>query len=256
MSIELIIDCREHKLINILETSNISKSIKQLDIGDILFKKENETILIIERKTINDLKASICDGRAREQKARLLGTTPRNRILYLIEGSFNKPLEYDINGLPLSTLIGSLINTLLRDDIKVYKTFDINETAEFIRKLFIKLNKDIDKYFNTYNNNNIQHISPSTYSSTLKKVKKTNMTPEVWFLSQLSLIPHISQKISTVIVEKYSSVTNLVLAYEKTPEHLRSKLLSDITYITNNGKSRRIGNKISERVYIFFYNNE
>ena len=41
--------------------------------------------------------------------------------------------------------------------------------------------------------------------------------------------------------------------YEKTPEHLRVKLLSDLTYGLSSGKSRRIGDKISQRVYEFLY---
>ena len=90
---KLVVDYREKKLIgliNSIKTMNIKFKpieviVENLPLSDVIIKdnKDNEKLLI-ERKTINDLKASICDGRAREQKARLLGTTPRNRILYLI----------------------------------------------------------------------------------------------------------------------------------------------------------------------------
>ena len=90
MSIELVIDNRERKLIAEL-TDNIEFTTEDLSIGDILFREGGETVLIIERKTVQDLKASITDGRAREQKARLLGSgTQVERIMYLIEGNLEE----------------------------------------------------------------------------------------------------------------------------------------------------------------------
>ena len=248
MPIELVIDNREHELILKLKDSNSIK-VEQLEVGDILFRLEGETVLIIERKTVNDLKASICDGRGREQKARLIGSTPRQRIIYLVEGSLDKTLNSKIGGLPVSTLIGSLINTQLRDGIKVYKTSTIDESAEFIIKLYEKLEKDGDTYFMTEDGKS----SDSTYAATLKKSKKANMTPQIWFIAQLSLIPQVTEKVSAIIVEKYQSVKILIQEYEKTPEHLRIKLLSDLTFTLATGASRRIGDKMSARIYHFLY---
>jgi ERCC4-type nuclease len=215
-----------------------------------MFKKDNETILIIERKTINDLKASICDGRHREQKARLIGSVGNtNRIMYIVEGNLDKSIDTKISGLPVSTILGSIINTQLRDNIKVYKTTSIFETSEYIRKLLDKLNKEEDNYFQEGE----KKISSSDYSKTLKSCKKTNMTPEVWFISQLSLIPQVTDKIANEIVTKYKNVVSLIKEYERTPDHLREKLLSDINYPISNGKTKRIGDKVSKRIFNFFY---
>lgn len=243
--IELVIDNREHDIIQNLQNS-IPYVIEQLDVGDILFRQEGTTVLVIERKTVNDLKASICDGRGREQKARLLGSTPRHRILYLIEGSLDKT---SMKGLPISTLVGSLINTQLRDGIKVYKTNTIEESVEFIIKLYSKLKKDGDTYFREeeYKSSDIN------YAATLKKSKKANMTPSVWMISQLSLIPQVTEKVASVITDKYSSVNLLIKEYETTPEHLREKLLSDLTFPLTTSGNRRIGDKMSSRIYHFLY---
>ena len=250
-NIELILDIRERHLITELEKYFTVKT-EQLELGDIIFKKNDEIILIIERKTINDLKASICDGRHREQKVRLIGSgNSVNRIMYIIEGDFDKSLDTKVAGIPISTLIGSLINTQLRDNIKVYKTNSLFETSEFIKKLWDKLNKDYENYFNDDN----EKISSSKYASTLKTSKKANMTPEVWFITQLSLIPQVTEKIANEIVQKYKNIHVLIQEYDKTPEHLKSKLLSDITYpLAKGDKVRRIGDKISNRIYNFFYN--
>ena len=249
MSIELVIDTRERELIENLQKTN-KIIVEQLDVGDILFRQDGETVLVIERKSVSDLKASICDGRGREQKARLLGSTPKHRIMYLIEGSLNKSLDSKISGLPVSTLVGSLVNTQLRDGIKVYKTDSIDESTNFLCKLHDKLMKDGDNYFKE---DEEQGVSASKYSSTLKKQKKANMTPQVWLISQLSLIPQVTEKIAIVIAEKYPTVKDLILEYESTPEHLREKLLTDLKFLLKNGKSRRVGDKISSRIYQFFY---
>ena len=243
--IELIIDNREHDIIKNIQNS-IPYIIEQLDVGDILFRQDGMTVLIIERKTVNDLKASICDGRGREQKARLLGSTPRHRILYLIEGFLDKT---QMNGLPVSTLVGSLINTQLRDGIKVYKTNTIEESIEFIIKLYSKLEKDGNTYFREEE----YKSSDNNYVATLKKSKKANMTPSVWMLAQLSLIPQVTEKVASVITDKYSSVNVLIKEYETTPEHLREKLLSDIIFPLTTGGHRRIGDKMSSRIYHFLY---
>ena len=249
--IELVIDMRERELeLELDKTKSIRFKVEQLDLGDIVFRKGTDVILIIERKTVNDLKASICDGRGREQKARLLNSgIQRDRVMYLIEGNLDKSLDSKVSGLPVSTLVGSLINTQLRDNIKVYKTASMRETGEFIVKLLDKLNKDGDDYFREES----KKISASEYSATLKKKKKANMTAEVWFISQLALIPQVTEKISEVIVEKYKNVMVLLEEYNKTPEHLKVKLLSDLKYSITNGKERRIGDKISERIYKFFH---
>jgi len=252
MTLELIIDNRERQLISKLQ-EKCTFNIEQLEIGDILFRRNDETVLIIERKTINDLKASICDGRAREQKARLMGSgISTDRIIYLIEGNLDQSLNDKISGLPVSTILGSLINTQLRDNIKIYKTNSIEESAIFVCRLLDKLTKDIDNYFKT----DVQSISASLYATTLKKNKKANLTPEVWFINQLSGIPQVTEKIADVIVKKYSSVRNLISEYETTPEHLKEKLLADLTFELSTGKQRRIGDKISSRIYNFFYNIE
>jgi crossover junction endonuclease MUS81 len=244
MSIELVIDTREHELHNRIENA----IPEQLDIGDILYRdNENTTILIIERKTVRDLAASIKDGRLREQKARLTGSgINKDRIIYLIEGK----LENDIDNMPINTLIGSLINTQLRDGIKVYKTLNINETVIFIQRLYDKLSKDVNEFWK-YNENKI--ITSSEYSACLKTSKKANMTTNVWFISQLSLIPQVTAKIADEIIKIYPTVNSLINEYDSLEESEKENMLADITYPLSTGKSRRIGNKISSKIYKYFY---
>jgi crossover junction endonuclease MUS81 len=250
MTIELIIDNREQALIKLLTLYNVEFKVDVLEIGDVVFRDSNEVVFVIERKSINDLKASICDGRHREQKARLMNCgLDKSRILFVIEGKIDKQLGEMISGVSVSTILGSLINTQLRDDIKVYKTVSLEETALFIKLLYHKLQADITKFFL----NKQAGINDANYAATLRTKKKDNVTPSVWFIHQLSSIPQVTEKIASVIVDEYGSVKNLIVSYESVPEENRLKLLSNLSYPIANGKTRRVGDKVSERIYKLIY---
>ena len=136
MSFELLIDSRE----KILKEYFHEEHFVNLDVGDIIIKKNEQIVLVIERKTINDLKCSIVDGRWKEQKTRLLNNIPRERIIYLIEGNILKKTTMKGGS---KTLIGATINCMLRDGIKVYKTTNVKETVMFIEKFTIHSKKNM-----------------------------------------------------------------------------------------------------------------
>ena len=64
------------------------------------------------------------------------------------------------------------------------------------------------------------------------------------------MIPRVSEITATAIAEQYKTMINLVKEYDKTPSHLRQKLLEDLTFKRPNiEKTQRIGPKLSERIY-------
>jgi ERCC4-type nuclease len=96
----IIIDYREKSLIEASQKfleegtfTGLTLSSENLLIGDIIIKNGDTELIIIERKTIEDLISSISDGRYREQSFRLDGIEHENHnIIYLIEGSLkNQP---------------------------------------------------------------------------------------------------------------------------------------------------------------------
>jgi crossover junction endonuclease MUS81 len=242
--IELLIDNREHKIKEYFASFD-GVSIIQLDIGDVQFKYNNEIILLIERKTIADLSSSIKDGRHREQKARLLNTgLDISKILYLIEGDIDKSV---FKCLPKSTLISSIINTIMRDNIKVYRTLDISDTLFFIESIYNKLKKDGHKLIMDKNADN--------YVNTLKVRKKDNLTPKNCFILQLAQIPGSSINIANRILEDYASMYSLCNAYSKLEcDKSKELLLADLTYDISNNKKRRIGPTVSKRIFQFLNN--
>ena len=157
---ELIIDNREKYLIKLLHENNIIFKLLNLDIGDIQYKDNNELIYIIERKTVDDLGASITDGRYKEQKSRLLSNN-KNNIYYIIEGDIN-----ECKTLSKKSILGSVINMIFRDNIKIIYSKNIKQTLDII--LQIKRKYENGKFIKNED-------TSQEYLSSIKLNKKQNM---------------------------------------------------------------------------------
>ena len=246
----LIIDVREKKLKDYFsnkEDNNII--IKQLDLGDIILSQDEEVKIIIERKTISDLRSSIKDGRHREQKMRLLSNFSNNKIYYIIEGDI---LDYEIKygDKDIKSIYGAIINNMVRDNIKIIRTIDINETIKIIELLFYKLNKQPEFFSGESLEKN------QDYSSTIKIKKKDNITNNICYMSQLCTIQGVSMNIAKKISEVYPCMFDLCIKYKELSDEDAPKLLIDIQIDTNTGKVRKLGKVLSERIYKYICNKE
>jgi len=239
----IIVDCKENqKFIDVLHNYQINFTVQSLDLGDIVFTYHEKNILYIERKTINDLAASLNDGRYHEQKARLKG----KNALYLIEGSYEDlDLKYN-KTFNLEKLKGCIINTMVRDNINVYLTKNMDESAIFIADIA----KSLPKYANLLikNDNHFENITSNdlTYSNSLKSKKKDNMNTTVCFINQLHQIPGVSINMAQNIVDQYLSMSNLISKYNETED--KEGMLKDIKI--NN---RKLGPVVSKRVYEYLF---
>ncbi len=254
----LVIDNREKDIKKYFMTFS-NASFENLDLGDIKFNYNSELVLLIERKTLSDLSQSIKSGRYKEQKIRLLNSNyDKSRILYLIEGNNNK--ELNIEGLPYSTLFGSIINTLIRDNLKVYRTSNFDETIYFIESIYNKLNKsnidlnylNFNKKSTTITENGDKSLPPdlnNQYLQTIKTKKKDNITPFNCYILQLSQIPGISTFLASQIANNYPLLKDLYNIYDSKNE----LALKDLTYKNNSGKEIKFGSKKSTLVYKFLY---
>jgi len=149
------IDVRENKLINLLEEkmqnekyAKIELEKKQLLLGDIILN-QNTCTLVIERKSINDLAASISDGRYNEQSFRLEQSSIHNHnIMYLIEGDIRK--FKDTARISQKALYSSLLSLNTYKGFSVMRTFDLEETANLILHFCEKMikNEKTNFYFN------------------------------------------------------------------------------------------------------------
>ena len=256
--ISIIIDNREVKLLDYFvknnEKNNIQYTKKQLDIGDIhiinnkIDKTKNTDFklpIVIERKTINDMLASIKDGRYKEQKTRLNGLLNQNEIktwFYILEGNPSYLKETEKN-----TYNGVLISTQLRDNIQIINTQNCYETYEFIIKLVSRLEK---KPIFKDNTSHTADITNTTYLNSIKLRKKDNITPEIVQMMAISNIPNCSFKISEAIINKYGTLMDLFDVYQGLEHESDKEILLSGIDISNN---RKIGLKISKKIYEYLF---
>jgi len=207
MSVKFILDTREKALQTVFNNNETNYIVKQLDLGDILIEyntsansKDEETTpssqtLVIERKTFTDLKASMGDTRYHEQKSRYL-QLPVGTVYYILENN-----DQNFASLDKKQFIGTYVNTMVRDNIKVFITNSIKETYELI----IKIGEAVEKF-------GINSKINSTPNTQIKKKKAEGI--EV-FKQQLTCFPGISDGKANSIAEIYPNMKMLIEAIEK-----------------------------------------
>jgi ERCC4-type nuclease len=248
-SITFKIDNRETKLIEIFKNNSIkngSLSIdsdiiyNNLDYGDFIFEINNKPLLILERKSISDLVSSVKDTRYNNQKFNLLNTFDRKNIYYIIEGlnDFNSNNGYFDTRISKDLVLSCILNTMIRDDIKIFQTKNVEDTYNLLNNIWDRLKKDINKY-----------IEPCTKELQIKKT--SNITKENCFMYQLTQIPGISLKSAKAIIELYP---NMCIFYSelssKTIEEKRD-ILSKINTIDNKNNKRKLSIKVINNIIDF-----
>jgi len=220
---QLLIDLREPKtlvdyIISLNETASTKITIvqKNLDIGDYIFFDEVNTkeLLIIERKSLADLEASIKDGRYSEQSFRLNETTLHNHnIIYLLEGAIIK-----YNPKFRNTLYSSLFSLNYYKGFSVINVLNQTETGDILLAFASKLLRENKPGFysdlsNNENNNENNNIS---YISTLKTSKKSHINSDNIFQLMLMQIPGISNVSALALANEFKNMENLLNSLKST----------------------------------------
>ena len=172
MSVRACVDIRERELIPLLRPW----PAKQLPVGDIWIGLSGEDVsegggdvarggIVAERKTTDDLEASILDGRYREQRTRLTTYCQRQgaRPLYIIEG----PMDRLWGKLTQETLQKYLNRLALRYGVAVIHTETTEATAALCKLLAAQIAEDASVFVAT-------DPTSLSYSSTVAISKKGN----------------------------------------------------------------------------------
>jgi len=214
--VKLIIDNREHKLIEELRIKNIEFEIKCLEIGDIHIVNEEAPIftLVFERKTLSDLSSSIKDGRYREQKIRMVNSFPPHNCCYIIEGYQRSGLDSKY-GLSLgssdsSAIDGAIIYSMFRDKVHVIFSQNVEDTALWIKCIYDKCYKNPEK-FDSSANINLEYLD----AVKIKSKKSQNIDKNTCYLMQLCQIPGISNKVAKEISKIYPTLNSLLDAIKE-----------------------------------------
>jgi ERCC4-type nuclease len=242
---------------------NLVIKFETLPIGDIIICDDKEEKLIIERKSVSDLMASIKDGRYEEQSYRLNGMNHHNHnIIYLVEGDVSRVNRYKPNNtVERLTLYSAMFSLNYYKGFSVFRSFSLEESALIICNMAYKLDKEVSSKQAFYKNNLQANIptnleeklgesvenaeekeveqSEKDYVSVVKKVKKENITPDNIGEIMLCQIPGISSVTALAIMEKYKDIPNLIKELEA-----NNDCLKDITSTNSKGQTRKI-NKTS-----------
>ena len=218
----IVVDIREHALIKLFERDgSLTVQTRQLQVGDVILQhSETDVVLVIERKTIADLGASIVDNRFREQKARLAESISPNKVLYIIEHS------QDQTRVPKSTLNSAIENLVFKHSFKVLHTDSLKDTMDTILRLYKKLVID---------ETSVTELPTPNFKPVSRKEKSTANV----FETQLSCVHGVSPTVAKWIAGEYKCMANLVNAFESTGD----LLLQDCV-----PKTRRIGPALSKKI--------
>lgn len=236
--LNLYLDNRENALISCVRardldryTSLLAIETRQMDVGDIHICCDAINI-IIERKTVNDMLASVKDGRYKEQKMRLLSSGCSN-ITYIIEGDDILSTRNQRNQDLLSSIY---MYSMYRDNINMVFTRNIEDTCTFILTLCAKIIDKPDKFSMKTS------LTQESYIDCIKMKKCSNITPDNCFVMQLSQIPTISTTIAKYINEVYPNMREFIRVLEESQDKVKT-----LTQIDKVGKEK--ANKILQYLH-------
>jgi ERCC4-type nuclease len=223
---QLLIDLREPKplvqnIIALNETCKNKVTIiqKNLDIGDYVFYDEltEQTLLIIERKSLSDLEASIKDGRYKEQSFRLNeAPTHNHNIIYLLEGAIINYKEVGFR----STLYSTLFSLNYYKGFSVINTLNQTETATMLVAFASKINRENKPGF--YGDKALTNTSDDSYIETIKTSKKAHINRENIFQLMLMQIPGISSVSALALANEFKNMESLLQSLKQENENTKT----------------------------------
>ena len=187
------LDTRESELITLLD----GVTVKALPVGDAWVGVTEDGAMaeggiVIERKSIRDLEASILDGRYREQRGRILAFCEENKTqpMYILEGS----LSSSTGRLQKSALMKFIQRLILHYQIPVIQTASIHETAELLQTMMEQWIDDPTRLKQT--------TERITMTHGIHVQKKANAAdPKQFAIACLAQCPGVSVKMAEALID-------------------------------------------------------
>lgn len=228
-----VVDTRERDLIPLLSPW----PVRTLPVGDIWIGLSGEEVMlggvVIERKTTDDLEASIMDGRYREQRTRLTTYCQQRgaRPLYVIEGLMDRLW----GKLTQETLQKYLNRLTLRYGVAVIHTENLTATAKLCQILASQISAEPAVFVTT-------DPASLTYSSTVSVSKKGNKEdPKNFAACALQGCPGVSSAVALSILDAFEGTLTGVMAAEET------------ALATVQTGKRKLGPALAKRLYTLLH---
>jgi len=285
MAYRLCIDHRETKLKDVWSGAKVSSfgditpEYSNLEHGDIQIHRGDEPVIVMERKTISDLLASVKDGRYRGQKARMIDMYGASRVYYIIEGtvpSITSTRKED------KIIHGAITNTRLRDKIGVFFTKNVEETAFLIMDIWKRVISEKQQGMSSQNatdafRETLVNGKRSTATVSLHTKSEPTVQTEVMydssrvvqpvvdhkktacFYNLLVQIPSVSIKTAEAIATVYPTMEELIDALkddEKLKQLKEMKLMNSTTTKAVGGGGRRISTTAIANLQTYLLRND
>ena len=236
--------CKEYLTTIPAEYSNLVFGDFQICTKNKEISENDEIHFLFERKTLDDLLASIKDGRYKNQKASILSNFDCKQYYYIIEGN----VTYNMNPTKVQDKIlhSAIINTQLRDKIGIFFTKNVNETCQLIMSIYNRIKDNPTDYVCKKEGINVT-IEKQICS---KKIK----TPNECWKEQLCQIPDISGKTADAILKENPSMKEFYKAFAECSKEESIRKLESIKTIDANNKQRKISSKCVQNIiqYVLF----
>lgn len=238
----LVIDCREKALINYLSCLKLEHKSESLSIGDIVIRNNSgDTVVVFERKTINDLLSSISDGRYEEQSYRLSQCgLDKRKIYYIIEGNIENYVGKGSGLYSKSTVHSCIYSLTYVKGFSLICSNSLTHTGDIIEKFYNKLSSEPSNSGSGSGGGG----GSGTYLDSVKLTKKSNLSDEMVSVMMLAQIPKVSKNAADTIMKKYNySITELVKALTDD-----EKCLDSVTCLMSNNKQRKLSKPCVQNV--------
>jgi hypothetical protein len=246
---------------------------QRLVIGDVVIQQKHSDadadavdVILFERKTLNDLAASIRDGRYKEQSFRLnqYCELANHNVIYVIEGDMAKYTDKAKSANPITkkALYSAMFSMMYLKGFSVFRTANIRETADLIlyfadKHDAVPLPERKPYYTNKANKRNhpapVEPTAPATassggdYSGMFKyKERSSQITPDNIGEIMISAIPFVNSKTASAIMAEYKTVPNLIDAMKKDRACLNNVYIQTQTQSTTQTTTIASKRKISK----------
>ena len=208
----------------------ITPPVGDIWIGDMSGNLLMEGGVILERKTVSDLEASILDGRYSEQRGRLLAYANEQKVAigYIIEGSIDNRYDARITG---SALLKHITRLQFHHRIPVIQTKTAQDTLHIAMLIEEQWVKDKGQFsWQVGAGNGATPIAASYTKSNSRD------TPESFLIGVLTQCRGISEALARIIIGNSGSLESLM---KKTEVELAE---------ISEGK-RKVGKAVAARLY-------
>jgi ERCC4-type nuclease len=229
-------------------------STATLHVADFHLVRDGKPVLLIERKTVADLAASISTGRYREQKARLLHTAATDgcKVVYLVEGPMDGSTLFLGRGTGAAAAGAGagtspemmrklLVRATIKDGCFVVNTMSAAETATILTYMAALVHEFGSAAVTVAAAT--AAAGESNYPALVRTEKKANMTPPVIQQCMLRVVPGVSDKLAQVLLSRFGGLLGLVEALKAD-----RTAAATVEYEVAAGKKRKIGPALGGRI--------